>query len=250
MSATRKHVLGLDLGKVADYSAVVSLEVHPNPHLLQTTAASPHYFLDFAHRWPLKTDYGDVVRDVCAMVRHPRVGTYPALAVDETGVGKPVVDMIRAQNPPCELQPIHITTGAHINLVDDSCHVPKHHLVSLIAAVFQQERIEIARGPFRDLLVKELRAFESKFKTTTGNVEFAAWRENEHDDLVLAAALAVWWAEPPPGHHFTRPRGPRPAPHEPLPPVHTLDWLEERRQERARREAEPKRMRLFYGRQS
>jgi hypothetical protein len=27
----QKHVLGLDLGQAADYTALVSLEVHPNP---------------------------------------------------------------------------------------------------------------------------------------------------------------------------------------------------------------------------
>jgi hypothetical protein len=27
----QKHVLGLDLGQAADYTAMVSLEVHPNP---------------------------------------------------------------------------------------------------------------------------------------------------------------------------------------------------------------------------
>jgi hypothetical protein len=31
MSQLRKHVLGLDLGQAADYTALVSLEAHPNP---------------------------------------------------------------------------------------------------------------------------------------------------------------------------------------------------------------------------
>lgn len=27
------------------------------------------------------------------------------------------------------------------------------------------------------------------------HVSYAAWREQEHDDLVLAVALACWWGE-------------------------------------------------------
>jgi hypothetical protein len=48
----QKHVLGLDLGQAADYTA---LEFHPNPDGLQTTKATPLYFVDFLHRRPLKT---------------------------------------------------------------------------------------------------------------------------------------------------------------------------------------------------
>jgi hypothetical protein len=36
----RRHVLGLDLGQAADYTALVSLKVSPNPYGLQTTRAT------------------------------------------------------------------------------------------------------------------------------------------------------------------------------------------------------------------
>jgi hypothetical protein len=49
MSASVKQVLGLDLGQAADYTALVSREVSPNPYGLQTTRLSPHYFVDFVH---------------------------------------------------------------------------------------------------------------------------------------------------------------------------------------------------------
>jgi hypothetical protein len=50
MSDAARHVLGLDLGQAADYTAMVSLEVHPNPYGLVTMRPSPHYFVDFVHR--------------------------------------------------------------------------------------------------------------------------------------------------------------------------------------------------------
>jgi hypothetical protein len=54
MSANAKHVLGLDLGQAADYTALVSRKVHPNSYGLMTTRPSPHSFVDFVHRWPSK----------------------------------------------------------------------------------------------------------------------------------------------------------------------------------------------------
>jgi hypothetical protein len=37
--------------------------------------------------------------------------------------------------------------------------------------------------------------FKLKINITTGHDSYEAWREGEHDDLVLAAALAVWAAD-------------------------------------------------------
>jgi hypothetical protein len=44
------------------------------------------------------------------------------------------------------------------------------------------------------VLAQELRAFRVKV-TAAGNETFESWREPDHDDLVLAVALAVWWGE-------------------------------------------------------
>ena len=44
------------------------------------------------------------------------------------------------------------------------------------------------------ILMAELITFRSKI-TVAGNETFGAWRERDHDDLVLAVALALWLAE-------------------------------------------------------
>jgi hypothetical protein len=41
------------------------------------------------------------------------------------------------------------------------------------------------------VLVTELRAFKVKI-TAAANETFESWRERDHDDLVLAVALACW----------------------------------------------------------
>ena len=43
-------------------------------------------------------------------------------------------------------------------------------------------------------VARELGTFTVKI-TSSANETFEAWREREHDDLVLAVALATWGAE-------------------------------------------------------
>ena len=45
------------------------------------------------------------------------------------------------------------------------------------------------------MLKEELLNFKMKINVATGHDSYEAWREGEHDDLVLAAALAVWAAD-------------------------------------------------------
>ncbi len=44
------------------------------------------------------------------------------------------------------------------------------------------------------MLVRELENFRVKI-TAAANETFGAWREGQHDDLVIAVALACWLAE-------------------------------------------------------
>jgi hypothetical protein len=61
--------------------------------------------------------------------------------------------------------------------------------------LLQSRRLQIARSlPDADTLVRELENFRVKI-TLAANETFGAWREGQHDDLVLAASLAGWWAE-------------------------------------------------------
>jgi hypothetical protein len=61
--------------------------------------------------------------------------------------------------------------------------------------VLQAHRLQIARGlPDATALVRELQQFQVKI-TAAANETFGVWRDGQHDDLVLAVALACWWAE-------------------------------------------------------
>ena len=92
--------------------------------------------------------------------------------------------------------PVSITGGQAVTVAEDrSLHVPKKELVTCLQVVLQSHRLRIARGLHEAaLLVRELQQFQVKI-TAAAHETFGVWREGQHDDLVLAVALACWWAE-------------------------------------------------------
>lgn len=180
------YTLGLDLGKAKDYTALVILERHG-----EGNAAVFH--ARHLQRFPLGTPYPAIVSSVALMLeREPLKGTVSRLAVDETGVGAPVVDLFRAAKLPVELHPIHITGGSTENYDKGVRYVPKRNLVSVVQVALQTDKLKIARSlPEADTLVSELQNFEAKI-TDAANDTYGAWREGTHDDLVLAVAMALY----------------------------------------------------------
>ncbi len=70
-------------------------------------------------------------------------------------------------------------------------YVPKRELVRGLVTAFENGRLKIAKGlPLAGALIDELQAFRVTL-TAKGRDTYAA-RSGEHDDLVLAVALAVW----------------------------------------------------------
>jgi hypothetical protein len=116
------------------------------------------------------------------------------LVVDQTGVGRAVVDMLRQAVG--WVVPVTITGGHAVTQAEDrSWHVPKKELVTCLQVVMQSRRLQIARSlPDAATLVRELQNFQIKI-TAAANETFGVWRDGQHDDLVLAVALACWWAE-------------------------------------------------------
>ena len=45
------------------------------------------------------------------------------------------------------------------------------------------------------VLSQEMLNFRVKIDPMTAHDSYSAWREEDHDDLVLSVALAAWWGE-------------------------------------------------------
>ena len=212
--------LGLDLGQAQDYSALAvaardrppqeggtswRYDARGRPSPVAPTVAPPaSYALNWLRRWPLKTSYPAIVADVAALVgqlaaRTPRPRL--ALVVDATGVGRPVTDLLRRERLPGGLVEVTITGGDAATRDGMAWRVPKRDLVSTVQVLLQGQRLAIASAlPDAATLTRELLAFQVQINPATAHDSYGAWREGAHDDLVLAAALAVWYGEhePPP----------------------------------------------------
>jgi hypothetical protein len=186
---------GLDLGTRADYSALAVAERSEVSDGRGRFVG--HYRLRALKRWPLKTSYADIVAEVvAAFARPPLAGS--VLCIDGTGVGVAVVDLFRKARPSCRLVPITITGGAVARAapLDGGWSVPKRDLASVLQALLGTRRLQIS--PALELageLAKELSTFTVKVNIATGNESFEAWRERDKDDMVLAAAMPLWFGE-------------------------------------------------------
>jgi hypothetical protein len=212
-----KYLAGLDLGQASDFTALAVLErtrpaeqfewweetfrVRQTWSGIETVPVRPAapkrertYALRHLERFPLGTSYPTICTRIVELFAEPPLagGT---LVVDQTGVGRAVVDMIRRTRPRATIRPITITAGYDVVPDGAGWHVPKKELVSVLQVLLQSKRLQVARAlPMAAVLVKELESFRVKI-TASANETFEAWRERDHDDLVLAAALAAWVGE-------------------------------------------------------
>jgi hypothetical protein len=154
-----------------------------------------HYAVRHLERLPLGTSYTAICDHLVALFATPPL-TGTILAVDETGVGRPVVDLLDTSRIKADVRPITITGGHEAHRGDGlGWKVPKKCLVSTMQVLLQGRRLTVANSlPFTPILVEELLNFQVKV-TDAANETFGTWREERHDDLVLAIACAAWAAE-------------------------------------------------------
>src|SRR5207249_1946260 len=112
--------------------------------------------------------YTTIVAEVVQLVEQPPLRGC-VLGVDFTGVGRPVVDLLRQAGPRAFLRPVLITAGHEVSRDGAGFHVPKVTLVSTVATLLHSRRLEIpAEIPERKVLEKELLAFRARV-TVKGN---------------------------------------------------------------------------------
>jgi hypothetical protein len=193
------YVVGLDLGQANDFTALTVAE--RTAEVVEDVKRPAQYAIRHLQRFKLGTPYPSQVDTVGKIMRAlPAARNKPALIVDATGVGRPVVDLLRKSG----LHPIAVTiTGgvAENRSSEFQYSIPKRNLVSSLQVLLQSGRLQVARGlPEAETLVNELLNFKVKI-SAAGHDSYEAWRESVHDDLVLSAALALWWAERHGGGH-------------------------------------------------
>jgi len=203
------YFVGLDLGQSADYTALAV--VQSVKEWDTRSEAKPGKWKTFLHlrhleRYPLRTPYTDVANGVAALMRSETLNGYEydpssgrvakprvELIVDKTGVGVAVTDLLKARG--LRFTAITITGGERVTRPRGAYNVPKLDLVAALEVPFHTETLKVAEGlELWGVLREELQNFRRKVNIKTAHASFEHWRETDHDDLVLAAALACWGA--------------------------------------------------------
>ncbi len=104
--------------------------------------------------------------------------------------------MDRSCDLACYARPVTVTAGHRASPAEGGGWlVPKKELVGTLQVLLQSRRLKVAVAlPEAATLVRELQTFQVKV-TAAAHEAFGAWREGQHDDLVLAVAVAAWAGE-------------------------------------------------------
>lgn len=212
-------IVGLSLGQAQDTTALCILEVtkhdtgdvwHDMPSMsywengrkiggeVDTHPVYEHsYAVRHLERLAAGTPYPEQVSKTKELVnRLEKQNGRVSLIVDQTGVGRPVTDMLRA----AKLRPhaAVVTGGDTPSQEGEEYRVPKRDLVSSAQVLLQSKRLTIASSlSLAQVLVSELLSFKATITLSRENSSAPPepWRERTHDDLVLAVALAAWYGE-------------------------------------------------------
>jgi hypothetical protein len=181
---------GLDLGQAGDFTALAVLEGPP-----RSTPAPRTYRVRALERWPLGTRYTEIATAVAERLAAAPLHPHARLILDQTGCGRPVFDLFAERRVAAQLVGVTITGGSDVLEVQyNEFRVPKSDLIGQVQVLLQNGQLQIAQG-LREAatLQKELAGYQRRV-TLAAHEQFGAWREGQHDDLLLALALACWYA--------------------------------------------------------
>lgn len=219
--------IGVDLGKRRDPSAIIVAEIQlrdytrRNPatgeHGItgEVTGGDNHYVVHHVGRLPLGTPYPAVVERLKVIYEAEKSRTQPRTPaepnrldrvypphrttlqfeclVDATGLGDPVIDMLRRAG--MDVTPVFLTGGDKAIRQHGELRLSKTLMVSNLQVLLQEHRVHLPKTSESDALVDELLTFEIHINDKA-HVETGAFKVGVHDDLAVSLGLATWDSEP------------------------------------------------------
>lgn len=210
--AVDRWVVGLDLGQSHDYTALSVLNhrlVPLNEFEENKTArhfkqkSTEHFEARHLERLPLGTSYVDVVAHVGNVLARPPLNAGAKLVIDESGVGRPVGDLLDVAG----LRPVRVTITGGLETTrhgPNSFHVSKQQIVSALDARLHTSELRFAAAISEaGNLASELKNFERHVTASGRNTFSASARGTGNDDLVLSVGIALWFATTQPVRNFS-----------------------------------------------
>ena len=180
--------VGVDIGQRRDPTAIAVVEQ-------EHRGSETHHMARHLERLPLGSPYPAVAERVAAVVQGVHSvtsGDAPTLYVDATGVGTPIVDVLRGAGVGnlARLVAVYFTHGDRRKVERDEVKLGKAWLVSRMQALLQSGLLHLPRTAEAETLGKELLDYEIRV-TEDANDRYGAFRVGAHDDLVTALGLAT-----------------------------------------------------------
>ncbi len=190
------YFVGVDLGQRSDPTAIAVVErvevAGEWDAIHYAYRKTVEYRVRHLERVRLGTPYPDVVERVRTVAHSNELEGRATVVVDATGAGTPVVDLLKRAGLRCRLAPVIITGGEIQRREKGYYMVPKRDLMAGMLLRLERGELKIAEGIAEgERLVEEMAGMRVRV-TPSGREQYGTWRAGEHDDLVLAVALACW----------------------------------------------------------
>jgi len=184
------NFIGLDLGQRRDHTALAVLSsvewiVGRDP-VTYNWVKHREFRITQLDRIPLGVPYTHVPGLVRQRVLEATRTAKVTIAVDASGPGLPVADLIRHADLPASILPAIITGGGNSKVpIKGIYYVPRKELVTLLRIAVESRRMKASRSlAMRDEFRDELDNLGAESSSDTRG----------HDDLIFAVALALWAA--------------------------------------------------------
>ena len=190
--------VGVDIGQKRDPTAVVVAEVSEERpsvdplHFWEEKPPKTVYTVRFLERLPLGLSYPKMVDRITEIAQRlhskdPKANVW--LYVDCTGVGAPVVDLLR-QRIAVPITAVTLAAGEKLTVRGQEARLGKAFLVSRLQVLLQNGQIRLPKTSEAEALADELMNFEIKVDQD-GADRYGAFKVGAHDDLVIALGLAT-----------------------------------------------------------
>jgi hypothetical protein len=186
-------LIGVDIGQKRDPTAICIAEEEERA---VGGRFEKHFVVRYLERLPLGTPYPAVAAriDYLAAGARNKAGSSPTVYMDATGVGQPVVEVVRQRACCGMVVGVYFTHGDRRTEALEGGYrrvtLGKAHLVSRLQTLFQCDRLHLPRSREATVLTEELLSYEIRVDEDA-NDRYGAFKVGTHDDLVTALGLAV-----------------------------------------------------------
>lgn len=181
-------IIALDPAQLRDWSAIAVVDMH----MVSEKRQFNYDLVAMNRRQGLP--YDQIVEWTSGVLKRPEFmrGQPPEFVLDATGVGVAVNDMFRAKR--IRTRAVTITSGNALNRQEATIHLGKARLIGTFLSAFDAGKVHANPNmPIWPALEQEMLSFRAEM-SEQGHAKFEA-PPGEHDDMLFALALAVWYGE-------------------------------------------------------